>query len=323
MLQTVLRQYPIDFRSVDDRGNAGGFSGANLWRIETAHGDSMCLRRWPAEQSSDRLDWIHLVLRRAAAEGLPVAVPVETTAGPTWLSHQSRLYELSRWMPGKADFNADPSEGRLLSAATTLAKFHQAAAQVNLDFGRSLGLEQRTVLLSQYQSTLASVRKHFARHPSPPIDVRHLLESTAAVPTSVVNRTLAALQTLSANVFPLQPVIRDVWHDHLLFTDDEVTGLVDFGAMRMDIASLDLSRMLGSLVGDDVGRQRFAVAAYDSVRKLSDSERDAIAPLIDAQTILSAANWLNWLVVERRTFADPGAVEKRVADISKRVARIQ
>ena len=178
-------------------------------------------------------------------------------------------------------------------------------------------------MLGQFQPALASIGEHFARAPSPPMIVRHLLQSTDAVPASVIDRTLAQLRDLSANVFPLQPVIRDLWHDHLLFTDDSVTGIVDFGAMRMDIASLDLSRMLGSLIGDDADRRHFAVAAYDSIRKISETEHDAIEPLMDAQTILAAVNWLNWLVVERRTFADVGAVEKRVAEVSLRIAKIR
>ena len=76
-------------------------------------------------------------------------------------------------------------------------------------------------------------------------------------------------------VAPQQWVIADIWHDHVLFQDDEVSGLVDFGAVRTDAVSLDLARLLGSLIEDEPRRWSEALDAYQQDRPLSPGERGA------------------------------------------------
>ncbi len=66
---------------------------------------------------------------------------------------------------------------------------------------------------------------------------------------------------------PLQPCIRDVWHDHVLFVGDDVSGLVDFGAMQPDSVAADIARLLGSLAGDDRQAWTIGLAAYESVQR--------------------------------------------------------
>jgi hypothetical protein len=62
----VLAQYASALQPLrSERLPSGGFSGAQLWRLETVAGP-LCLRRWPAEHpSAQRLTLIHNVLRHA------------------------------------------------------------------------------------------------------------------------------------------------------------------------------------------------------------------------------------------------------------------
>lgn len=55
------------------------------------------------------------------------------------------------------------------------------------------------------------------------------------------------LKPLADVSFRLQPCIRDIWHDHVLFDGDRVTGLIDFGAMQIDTPATDIARLVGSL----------------------------------------------------------------------------
>ena len=74
--------------------------------------------------------------------------------------------------------------------------------------------------------------------------------------------------------WPLQPCLCDVWHDHVLFDGDRVTGLIDYGAMKIDHPAVDLARLLGSLAEDDLAGWTIGLAAYREVRPLSGGEEE-------------------------------------------------
>jgi homoserine kinase type II len=132
---------------------------------------------------------------------------------------------------------------------------------------------------------------------------------------------LAALKLNEASTVnvPLFPVIRDLWHDHVLFTGDEVTGIVDFGALRVDSAACDLSRLLGSLVGDDREAWEFARQQYNSIRPLCADEWKLAQALDEANVILSGLNWLDWICVQGRTFENYDAVYARLDEMLVRL----
>lgn len=102
-------------------------------------------------------------------------------------------------------------------------------------------------------------------------------------------------------VLPLQWCLRDVQHDHVLFTGDEVTGLIDFGAAAWDAPAVDVARLLGSLVGDDAAAWQRGLAAYEEVRPLSDDDRQAIGFLDSSAVVLAPLNWLRWLYADSET----------------------
>src|SRR5205807_3808434 len=56
---------------------------------------------------------------------------------------------------------------------------------------------------------------------------------------------IGRLESLADISLPLQPCIRDIWHDHVLFTANDVTGVIDFGAVDMDTPATDIARLLG------------------------------------------------------------------------------
>ena len=72
-------------------------------------------------------------------------------------------------------------------------------------------------------------------------------------------RLRTALEDMSSVPVPLHPCLRDIWHDHVLYTEDHVTGIVDLSAARTENVAADLARLLGSLLGPGDGRWELAL----------------------------------------------------------------
>ena len=323
----VLNCYPGigPIREVRFLSGAGGFSGSRLWRIKRQAGP-LCLRRWPAEHPlAERLDFIHEVLVHLGNSGIAcIPVPLINRQGNTFVKHDGYLWELVPWLPGKADFRDNPSRVRLAAAMWMLARIHVAAG--GMGRVKAFSTEASPTLLSRREQLAALLRGGLdelvaavERHNDPSLASRG--RRLLAHFRTLAPRTATNLEAAANLRVPLFPVIRDLWHDHVLFTRDEVTGIVDFGALRIDSAACDLARLLGSLVGDDTAAWSFALDAYAAVRPLTSEERELIPVLDEANLVLAGLNWLTWICVERRTFEDLPAVFARLDETLARLER--
>ncbi len=128
---------------------------------------------------------------------------------------------------------------------------------------------------------------------------------------------------------PIQYVLRDIHRDHILFTDREPTGLIDFDAVRMDTPATDLARWVGSFhvpPGKSGDREiekvwEAALAGFRDENSLkSCPQRDLnvglARDLCFATTWISLANWLVWVLCQQRAFpAGQNAVARRIGDL--------
>ena len=304
---------------------AGGWSGSLLWRVTTAAGRVLCLRRWPtAHPSPDRLRLIHAVLTHVASGGIDfVPVPIAADRGGTIVEHAGQHWELTPWLPGLADYHAHPSPARLAAAMNALARFHEAASG---DWNRPSGIgpqaapsiRDRIELAEQLLADdLDRIAAAVAGGLSPPFDLRAArIVAFARVRLPSLRDPLAAAANVS---LPLSPAIRDVHHDHVLFTGDRVTGLIDFGALRIDTPLADVARLVGSLAGDDEPSRQHALAAYADLRPLSNENRRLIDLLDASNVVLGGLNWLRWLYVERRDMGPLAPILRRLDEILKRL----
>lgn len=318
----ILADWPLrqPVLSVEALGNAGGFSGSRLWRV-AAGSSEWCLRRWPSEHpGASQLGWIHHVLRQVAGQDCPfVPVPLTTRESGTWVSRGGHLWELVPWMPGRADYHQHSSRTRLTSALQCLARWH-SAARLNTPSvaNRSPGLTRRA---EQLERLTAAHRQQLMRA----IDARwgtaiaqhasDMLRAAASVIPPLQERLRIACQ----QSFDLQPCIRDIWHDHVLFTGESVSGIVDYGAMAIDTTLGDIARLLGSLVGDEPDAWQHGVQAYVEQNPAGSVDLDLLKAIDRANVVLGGANWIRWLFVEHRQFDDLAAVAERISDIGARL----
>lgn len=322
-VDTVGRTNPIPLHS-------GGFSGAELWRIPATAGDFV-LRRWPDGQlNAGRLMFIHGMLRHAARRGAPpVPVPVRSRAGATFVDYAGALWQLDPWLPGAAEVRRPPPVDRLTAACRALAGFHAAV----VDFPAPERREGSSPAVMQRMQLWLEARHRGIEELQQALEVELNADSAVAqlrrrgqeflqLFASARSRLEAAFGATIDSVVPLQPVIRDVTADHVLFTGDEVSGLIDFGSSAVDTPAVDLARLIGSFVGDDAALRDAALAAYETSghgRSLTTCERQLVVWLDTTGVWLSPYRWLRWIFVERRQFADEQAVVQRFDALMQRV----
>lgn len=315
----LARHYSAEFRpiQVEPLGSAGGMSGAQFWRVKSPRG-VLVLRQWPAEHPTvDWLRFIHAVLKHAAARGLSfLPIPVTTIEGGSFVQQDGYLFELAPWMPGEANFQASPSADKLRAAMAALARFHLATA----DFGptlQSIPGSDTTYHLTAIPRRIDGLRKLNPNELLQSIDDRcwpelaPLARQFVARLPHEVPIVIERLQPLLAARLSTQPCLRDVWHDHILFTGNEVTGLLDFGAIDIDTPTTDIARLLGSLAGNDADSWRFGITAYSALRPLAPEEVQAALAIDAASNLLAGCNWIRWIYSERRSFGNRAQVVDR------------
>ncbi len=299
---------------------SGGFSGAMIWKLHSSQGN-WCLRRWPQEHPSrERLDFIHRVLAYVGNRGFKLApVPLATETGSTFVPHGGRLWEVTAWMPGAADYPAFPTSAKLRAALTALAEFHRATEsfpRIDVRPAVSAGIEERWEKLFRYVRA-----PDLASH----VNVSRLWPELVPVGSRLctlfvrgVGKVSVLLQRALEAQVAIQPCIRDVWHDHVLFSGDEVTGMIDYGSMRLDNVSTDIARLLGSLAGDDREAWDIGLQAYQQVRQLTQDEQLLVRAFDQSSVLMSGLQWLWWIGVEGRQFDDRPKVLARIEEILAR-----
>lgn len=319
----VLAKFAVQPDGLRWMGGAGGLSGAQFWRV-TAGGQELCLRRWPAgHPAPTRLAYIHSVLSFASLGGVQtLPVPRRNQDGQTFVTAEGHLWELSSWLSGSPDPGMSPTRTRIRSAFREVARFHLITGDFpgQSGTGTAAGLRERAEILQSLRAgelnrVLTALRESVWHQPLAPLVERfgppfwQLSESVQQKLAQAASRDTA-----------LQPAIRDLRREHVLFDGERVSGLVDFGALRHDYCGCDIARLIGSWLGDRQHERQQALAAYQEVRPLSNADLELIELVDRANVLVSPTNWFRWLGAERREFEDPSQV---IQQLESWVARLE
>jgi Ser/Thr protein kinase RdoA (MazF antagonist) len=283
--------------------------------------------------NANRLSGLHRLLAHVRDGGLTqVSVPFRRLDGSTHIVSNGCVWQLEPWMQGVADYADCPSAVRLQNALALLARWHQAARTFVAKESEAVwfscaasepspGIGERRARITAWDAARCThVRDRLERRDWPAFDDLglHVLELyRAAAP-----RVAGELEVGQRVAVPLQPCLRDVWHDNVLFTGDEITGLIDAHACRVDNVATDLARLLGSLAGDDRSIWDVGLAAYEKVRPLSVAERGLLELFDRSAVLLSGLTWLEWKCLDLRRFENPKIVLSRMEAIVGRMERL-
>jgi Ser/Thr protein kinase RdoA (MazF antagonist) len=297
----------------------GGFSGAAVWRVRTETA-VFCLRAWPADVEAATVHAIHDLLDRARQSGLEfIPRPQPAGTGLTTVRHGGHVWELTTWLPGRADFHDRPSAPRLRNACTALARLHSAWADSGGDAAPCPAIRRRLLRLLDWQRVLHSGwRPDFEQCADP--SLRYWAEQAWARLPALIEPARRVLEPWTNVPLPLQPCLCDVWHDHVLFENDTVTGLVDYGSVKTDHVAVDVARLVGSLAGDDAPLRAAGLEAYQQTRTDWSDRECALVDVLDRTgTIVGATNWLRWLFLQKRAYDDVAGVTRRLRALVTRI----
>ncbi len=321
LARQVLARFGAAASEVRALGGHGGFSGARLWRVHTPAGD-WCLKAWPPGGATpDHLVTIHRLMRQARTAGLPfVPEPFAAPGRSTFVEVAGRLWDLVSWMPGTADYRARPSRARLRAACDALARLHRAWEPPQPERRPFPAVRRRLDAARRWcELVAAGWRPDFQTGPDDALT--RWSERAWRLAEWSVARVAEWLRPLADRRVDVQPCLCDVWHDHVLFRGESVSGLVDFGSLRPDHVTADLARLLGSLAGDDRPAFGKGMDAYHAVRPLLPGDAATVLLLDRAGTLLGVTNWLRWLYHERRQYEDRGRVADRLAELVRRAEK--
>ncbi len=343
--------YGIEVQTLAPVG--GGFSGACIFKVEDSSGSVFALRRTPAADAmpAERYSELIALLSDVSSRGcaiIPVPLRhqlssvglIETSPvrGFLNLDHsQTRIrthefvWQMEPWMAGEPALGP-PTSRQLESTLEALAFFHRAAAEsvqgrannqtLRCIRERSPGVSRRiSIALELSNGLLARFTKATASEPDP--EFRDCAERLCAALEFWLPRLTKQLTEVAGSAYQLQPVIRDLWKPHVLFTDDRVTGIIDLNAMATDHTGLDVTRLFRSWYGADVDRIREAIRLFCVGRSLDVSERRLLTAYDAATVLLSPVTWLRRRFTNASSTPIAREVVQRFAELTSLAERFE
>ncbi|MCA9241603.1 MAG: phosphotransferase, partial [Planctomycetales bacterium] len=240
-LVAIFSQFGMTCRSAPEPlGALGGLSGAQFWRLQ--HGaQRLLLRRWPPGVVEARLSEIHQAIAYASARGLSfLPTPFTAADGRSFVAAAGSLWEVAPWLPGDPALSTQPSDHQQRTALAALARLHLALQDLPsrpATVGKPNSLQQRSVLVHE------ALAAQWLREGSLRAREQYVPQDTASRLSAAVRKWLPiaadALSRVEVAALPLHTIVGDARAEHFLFTGEELTGLVDFGALRFDSPMLD------------------------------------------------------------------------------------
>jgi hypothetical protein len=303
----------------------GGFSGACLFRVVDTSGAVFALRQtqssdaMPAERYCDLVallrdvslsgcEFIPVPLRHQQslsgllnAPHLPSFANVDESQTRTRI-HKS-VWQIEHWMPGEPA-TGPPTAGQIAATLEALALFHNTAAKnaearanhrtLYVARERSPGISRRIAITTELSNgLLARFVKAAASEPDP--EFRSCAKRLCAALEYWLPWLTKQLIEVASVSYQLQPVIRDLWRPHVLFTEEHVTGIIDLNAMATDHVGLDVTRLCRSWFGADVVRIREVISQFIAQRFQNEKDRSLVQALDASTVLLSPIRWLREL----------------------------
>lgn len=304
--QLIQREFLLPQGLELHRRIRSGLSQAKVWQCKGSVGNQVeffCLRAWPAGTAQNRLRQIYEAVEQTKSHGV-LLLPqyFRSQTGQVYVQDENRHWELTEWRPGEADYASQPNQVKLEAALSGLADLHRVwerAAVRDVSPAMQRRIQFLTEVLTHQDQWRQKTAQVISYHPH----ARELEELTRATLDASQLYAKFLLGQLKAYHAPclVHFAIRDLHAEHVLFRGNELTGIIDLGAANIDEPATDLARLTGSLEPNCADSRDRALQFYE--RAIGHSvDRKRVMLLDAASTLLSAVQWLKWLLLEGREF---------------------
>jgi hypothetical protein len=284
--RSVLKRYERLLDPLRWERAPAGFSGAEVWTGSDAGEPIVALKRWPVGFSAMRLAGIHRWMSEARALSF-IPTVLKAAYGETLVVEDDRVWDATRWMLGTP--LEEPSIPDIESACAAIAKLH-ALWRTDRPPEPCRGVRNRLRLLREW---IVSPGRSAMRSLTP--ELNSLVRHAIAIVARSAPHAVEILSRWEDVPLTVQPCIRDLRGEHVLFTGKQVTGIVDFGAMAEDNPAVDLARLLGDYSLTNTRGFASGLAAYRAAGMELDTPDDLIFELAHAGALGSAIIWLRRL----------------------------
>jgi homoserine kinase type II len=292
---SVILGAQIRFEPMRDHG----LSRARVYRLDTSQG-IYALKQWPISSALERIDQIHRFQRYLADAGISLVPTLLPWPGGQFILEEDHVHwEISQWKKGRpVDGLGVISDEQLIECAEAIAALHTRSLAYGVRRQVPPGVQDRCKKLSDFRdSSQEDILQAVAEWEdnSSGSEYQSLLRDIYNSAARLAPAILPAVQRLAEEPQTCFWIIRDLWREHFLFMGNRLSGIIDFGAARIDWPIFDLVRALGTMMIDLDPRWKMAIDCYNMSTLAPRADLENVRLLHRASNIVAAIHWLQWL----------------------------
>lgn len=261
-VQAFAQQFNLTVNKITPIQN--GIENSNYF-VELDDGRELVLTLFEELSKADA-EVLARLMQRLDDHGLPVAVPLANRDSVQLHTLVDKPAQLAPRLVGSSPMRPNVAQAAQMGA--TLAKMHLALAHDPLEQEQLQQGKQRVEYTpAWWETSKDEIKKTLS------IEDQELLDC--------VFTKLSEVQRRYPNL-PQGLIHGDVFRDNTLFSGDQISGLLDFTTVTRDVWLMDIAITVNDFCTNypnvDLNQQRVDafIAAFDSVRKLTDDERSAL-----------------------------------------------
>jgi Ser/Thr protein kinase RdoA (MazF antagonist) len=292
---------------------SGGFSRNRVWHVRHAdplHDRQYAIRCWnDYTYSLQRLNDILNFQKKLSEKQSVVPEPKCWANGTFIISGENGFWTIEEWMPGESLDGIEAVSDELLEQIVTcLSSLHRAGREFGVITRRSRGIQDRITQIERWKLNIANqtperLMQHF--NDTPHIESIQIgFEIAHRQMRNQSSSWLRLLKSIQDRPLECHWVMRDLWRENILITQERVSGIIDFGASRIDWPILELVRCVSSFLLPKDPRWPSVLESYAMTLPTRDSvSLELVQQLDQVATALSLAFWYEQL---ENVITDPG-----------------